>query len=102
LPGRPARIDVDRLLRRLADNRVMLSFFNDVDVASNDPWVPAGEYLGTKGFFASYDATPNDSLTEGVGRCWSSGLAAIMAGTVGPNELARSLCREEIRDRSTP
>ena len=97
----PAEIDVDRLLRRLADGRVMIAFFNDVDVAGDEPWVPAVEYLGTKGFFASYDAAPNEPLTEAVARCWSSGLAAILAGTVEPNELASSLCRETAGESAT-
>ncbi len=52
------------LIRKLATSRVMISFFNDVDVTSDDPRVPAAQYFGTKGFFASYDAKLDAPLTE--------------------------------------
>ncbi|MFM9197827.1 MAG: FAD-dependent oxidoreductase, partial [Planctomycetia bacterium] len=48
----PARLDPDALIRKLAASRMMVTFFNDVDVAANDPRVAAAEYFGTKGFFA--------------------------------------------------
>jgi hypothetical protein len=50
----PAQIDTDRLLRTLAEKRVMIAFFNDLDIAAADPWIPAVQYFGTKGFFHDY------------------------------------------------
>lgn len=47
----PAQLDPDALLRTLVTSRVMVSFFNDTDVTSNDPRIPAAQYFGTKGFF---------------------------------------------------
>lgn len=66
----PAALDPDALLRRLAASHVMLSFFNDVDVASNDQRVAAAQYFATKGFFADYDAKLDDPLTVAVKAVW--------------------------------
>jgi hypothetical protein len=35
----PAKLHPDDLIRKLAASRVMISFFNDIDVTSNDPRV---------------------------------------------------------------
>lgn len=66
----PAQIDSDALQRKLAASHVMLSFFNDVDVASNDSRVAPAQYFATKGFFADYDAKLDDPLTEAVKTVW--------------------------------
>jgi hypothetical protein len=52
----PAQVNVDRLQRTLVGRGVMISFFNDFDMATPAPWVVAAQWLGTKGFFTSYDA----------------------------------------------
>jgi hypothetical protein len=59
----PTEIDSDSLIRRLARERIMISFFNDVEGREYSKWYPAIQYLGTKGFFGSYMALPNDKLT---------------------------------------
>jgi hypothetical protein len=66
----PAKLDPDALLRNLATSHVMLNFFNDVDVTSNDPQVAAAQYFATKGFFADYDAKLDQPLTEAVKAVW--------------------------------
>jgi hypothetical protein len=60
----PARIDSDRLVRSLAERRLMISFFNDVEVDPREPWWPAVQYFGTQGFFGSYEADPLGVATE--------------------------------------
>ena len=65
-----ADISVDALQRRLAENGHMLSFFNDFDMATELSWVPAVQYLGTKGYFSSYDARPDDISTEAEAEGW--------------------------------
>ena len=67
----PAKLDPDALIRKLATSRVMISFFNDVDVTSDDPRIAAAQYFGTKGFFASYDAKLDAPLTEAVAAVWA-------------------------------
>ncbi len=98
----PAQIDPDELLRTLATRRVMISFFNDEDVAANEAWVPAVEYLGTRGFFSSYDAKPRAPLTEAAAKLWAGGFAQMRAGKLDPNALARALVPLEKADSSPP
>jgi len=91
----PAQLDPDLLLRTLVNRRVMVSFFNDVDVTSGEAWVPAVQYLGTKGFFAAYDAAPHAPLTEPVAKAWAQGYAQLRAGKLDPNGLARAVAASE-------
>ncbi len=66
----PAKLDVGRLQQTLVEQGVMISFFNDCDMAGREPWVAAVQYLGTRGFFGSYDARPNEPLRENVAAEW--------------------------------
>ncbi|MCD6050270.1 MAG: FAD-dependent oxidoreductase [Verrucomicrobia bacterium] len=91
----PAAIDADKLLRTLADKRVMLSFFNDVEVSGKEEWIPAVQYFGAKGFFATYDARLNEPLTQEVAFQWASGVKRIKEGTLKADTLARALVKDE-------
>ncbi len=91
----PAAINPDKLLRTLAEKRVMLSFFNDVDVSGKEEWIPAVQYFGTKGFFATYDARLNEPLTQEVAFRWASGVKRIKEGTLKADTLARALVKDE-------
>jgi len=94
----PAALDSDLLLRKLASSQVMLSFFNDVDVASDDPRVAAAQYFAAKGFFADYNARLDELLNENVRAVWGRGLAAIRAGTLKPMELVKAVHEAESAD----
>ena len=48
----------------------MISFFNDIEGREYSPWYPAIQYLGTKGFFGSYEAYPDKMLTEKLSETW--------------------------------
>lgn len=87
----PARLDADLLLRTLAERRLMVSFFNDVNVAGPEAWIPAVQYFGARGFFRDYDAKPGTPLTKTVAKVWAEGLAQLRAGKLEPMALARSL-----------
>ena len=63
----PAALDPTQLVRTLVEHRCMVAFFNDVDVASDEPWVPSVQYLATLGFFDSYDARPHELLGAAAG-----------------------------------
>jgi len=91
----PAAIDSEKLLRTLAEKRVMLSFFNDVDVSGKEAWIPAVQYFGTKGFFATYDARLNKPLTQEVALRWASGVKRIKEGTLKADTLASALAKDE-------
>lgn len=92
----PAELDPDVLLRKLAASHMMLSFFNDVDVASDDPRVAAAQYFATKGFFADYNAGLEEPLTEDVRAAWGRGLNALRNGTLKPMDLVKEVREAEL------
>ena len=94
----PSDIDSDALLRRLANARVMITFFNDIELGADDPRVPAAQYFGAKGFFSSYDARLDEPLTEGVRSVWEEGLSALRKGRLDPMTLARKVRQAEAAD----
>ena len=63
----PAALDPGYLVQTLVEHRCMVAFFNDVDVAGDEPWIPAVQYLATQGFFESYDARPHEPLGDAAG-----------------------------------
>ncbi len=64
----PANVRVERLQRRLVEHGVMISFFNDFDMGTREPWVPAVQYFGAKGAFDSYDARPAECGADFLAR----------------------------------
>lgn len=68
------KINADRLTRKLAMNRFMISFFNDAEGREAASWYPAVQYLGAKGFFASYEANPDRKLTDKLAMRWADHL----------------------------
>lgn len=94
----PAKLDPDALIRKLATSRVMICFFNDVDVLSDDPRVPATQYFGTKGFFASYDAKLDAPITESVKAAWQAGFAKLQEGTLDQMQFAKTVHAAEAQE----
>jgi hypothetical protein len=69
--GVPAsQVDSVALSRLLAERRVMLSFFNDIEGKENESWYPAIQFLGTQGYFATYDALPAEPLRKPLADSW--------------------------------
>ena len=95
----PADIDTDRLLRTLAERGAMISFFNDVDVASGKAWVPAVEFLATKGFFASYNSYAEKPLTAFVARVWAETFGHLLAGRLDAHARAVFFNQADRSDR---
>lgn len=91
----PAAVDVNRLQMELADRRISLSFFNDIDVAGPEAWIPAIQYLGTKGFFPSYDAKSEERLDAATARTWSKGAGELLNGDLDARSLAAALQRQD-------
>ena len=94
----PAELDPDLLVRTLARNRVLVSFFNDVDVSSGDPRAAAAQYFGTKGFFHNYDARLDEPLTEAVGALWKEASEKVRQGILDPVKLAPAIHAAEVQD----
>ena len=76
----PARLNVAQLQRKLVENGVMISFFNDFDMGTSEPWVAAIQFLGAKWFFDGYNARPWDSLDVTTAEIWSGIAADILTG----------------------
>lgn len=91
----PARIDTDALTRTLAAKRVMISFFNDVDLGGPESWIPAVQYFGAKGFLADYDARPSAPLTTAVARAWAEAFASLPRGALDPMQTLRAVTAAE-------
>ena len=93
----PADLDTGLLLPALAGKGIMISFFNDIDVAGGELWVPAVQYLGTKGFFAGYDCGAGEPLTRGTAGLWTTGFREFKKGRLNPMELAERIRKGEPR-----
>lgn len=91
----PAALNPDLLVRKLATSGVIITFFNDIEVAANDERAIAAQYFGTKGFFASYDARLDAPLTEKLSEVWQAGFQKLQSGQLDPAKLAREVARAE-------
>jgi hypothetical protein len=67
----PALIAREALQRTLVARGVMLTFFNDFDLAAPSPAQRAAQLLGPRGYFASYDARLEANLTPEVAAVWA-------------------------------
>jgi len=84
-----AALDADLLVRALCDRGATVSFFNDVDAAADPARSAPLQYFGTKGFFASYDARPDEPLSPELAEVWLDGFAQLTAGKLDAQALAR-------------
>jgi hypothetical protein len=87
----PAQLNPDLLVRTLCERRSMVTFFNDVDVSANEPWIAAAQYFGTKGFFDSYNARMGEPLHQAVGKAWVDGLKKLREGRLDPMAQAAAI-----------
>ena len=94
----PVQIDADQLVRALCERRSMVSFFNDVDVSGNEPWIAAVQYFGTKGFFHDYNARMNEPLKHATGVAWVEGLRKLREGRLDPMAQAAVITQTELAD----
>lgn len=92
----PTEIDSEFLIRLLARERIMISFFNDVEGREYSNWYPAIQYLGTKGFFGTYMALPNEKLTVKLADEWLRHLKQwIHLGSINIQHINKILKAEE-------
>jgi hypothetical protein len=87
----PTQLNPDLLIRKLVTSQVMIAFFNDLDITSDDPRIPAAQYFATQGFFPSYNAKLDEPLTEAVKAVWDKGFADLQKGTLDPIQLAEAV-----------
>ena len=85
-------IDLDKLQRTLAEERILLTYFDDVEIIQSDSYVPALQYLGSKGFFPTYKAKPEEALDSATARIWLQAAFAINNGSpTDPDMIASKL-----------
>ncbi len=87
----PAVVNISQLQRALVEQGVMLSFFNDFDMATDQTWVKAVQYWGTKGFFSTYDACPNNPLDSSTASVWAETFALLLMNQLDVMTQARKL-----------
>lgn len=94
----PADINPDDLVRALAERKVLVAFFNDIEGKQTEPWYGAVQYFGTQGFFATYDARANEPLTTPLAEAWLRAAAELAQGrNVDRTERARQILAVESR-----
>jgi predicted neuraminidase len=98
----PAEVNTDRLLRLLAEKRVLLSFFNDIEGKEREAWYPAVQYLGTQGFFGTYNAQVAEPLRDALAHVWIAAAVEHAKGAdVDRTERARQVLAAEERGGGT-
>lgn len=75
----PANVPAAALQRTLVARGIMLTFFNDFDMAEPTAAQRAAQYLGTRGYFPSYHARLDAPLTRAVAAVWARPEADPMA-----------------------
>lgn len=98
----PGELDANRLVRKLADNRVLVSLFQDIDLSAGQKWGPAIQYFGTKGFFDSYEAKPEALLDRRTARIWAEAFGRLAAGGSTSLETAEKLAKERSGGTAEP
>ncbi|QDU81203.1 FAD dependent oxidoreductase [Polystyrenella longa] len=92
----PANIDVDQLVRQLADRRFLITFFNDIEDHPQADWYPAVQYLGTQGYFGTYNARPTEAMTAPLAKSWLRRLKAhLREPTFSPSQAAQEVLKAE-------
>lgn len=90
----PAQVAPEALQRRLAGERFLLTFFNDLGPDPKISWYPAVQYFGTKGFFPTCDARPDAPLTAPLGEAWLRAALALRRGEAHDAMGFARRCRE--------
>jgi len=65
-----ANLDRRKLVFELARQRLPISYFEDLDCGSSEPWLTAVQGLSAFGFFPGYYSYPTSPLTDITLRLW--------------------------------
>ncbi|WP_127588356.1 FAD-dependent oxidoreductase [Paenibacillus koleovorans] len=93
----PAKLNIDLLQQTLIEKGLMLTFFNDVDMSHKTLWLSAIQYFGTKGFFPSFDANPEQPVTKSVAKEWVAALKELAYGRQDTMSIAKAVIDAEQR-----
>jgi len=85
-------IDLDKLQKTLGEERILITYFDDVEIIQSDSFIPALQYLGSKGFFPTYKAKPEEALDSATARIWLQAASNMNYGNpTDPNRIATIL-----------
>lgn len=93
----PGVLDTNELQYELVEQGWLLSYFADVRVADDDPWVAPIQFLGTKGFFDAYAAWPDEPLDEATADVWVETVGKVLTDELDAMAQARALPDPEDR-----
>ncbi len=71
-------IDIDKLQIELAEKRIMIGFFNNFDIHSDSPLIPAVQYFSAKSFFSNYNFKSDDLIDEPTAVMWIENCRSII------------------------
>ena len=75
------------LLRR----QIAVTYFADMDLGSSEPWIGHAQFLGARGFFAGYDANPDQLVSPALATTWQQILTRYLEGECDPNAAAHEV-----------
>lgn len=98
----PAGLNADLLVRTLAREHSMISFFNDVDISKQDPSITAAQVFSTLGFFHDYNARLDQPLKETTARVWVQALVAkSKQAAANAPQTVKAVAEAELTDSSS-
>ena len=92
----PGELEASRLQMRSVENGIMISFFNEFDMATEGSWVSAVQFLGAKGFFESYNSRPHEPLTVLVAREWVRAFGSLCEGNLDAHSVAAAVSQAAV------
>ena len=86
----PGLLSAEELQIAMLDHGVTLGFMNEFNQDTTEwaPWMAAAQFFSTKGFFSTYNVSPDLPLTIPVARLWARSFANLLNGACDPNQCA--------------
>lgn len=85
----PRALDGGRLQWELLQRQIAVTHFADVDVGREDEWTRELQYLGARGFFPDYKASPDQPVTAAIAAAWEDALSRALGDDNDANTIAK-------------
>jgi len=69
--------------------QIAVTHFADVDVGREDEWTRELQYLGARGFFPDYKASPDQPVTAAIAAAWEDALSRALGDDNDANTIAK-------------
>lgn len=87
----PSKLPGCELQWQLLQRQIGVTYFADLDLSSKESWVRDIQFLGSRGFFGSYHASPDAPLDPVRAQAWPGALACWLEGEKNPDDIARAI-----------